>query len=82
MWLNLRRLYALQDLVCGPRHEGQLRLVELRYELLCAVFLNFFVSNYWLDSGIGIVHQQLVYRLNLLLSLRLHWALPHSISGL
>jgi small basic protein len=69
-------------LVCGPWHEGQLSLVELRDELICAILLNFFVSNDGLDGGIRIVHQKLVYRLDLLLSLRLDWALTHSISGL
>ena len=69
-------------MVCGPWHEGQLRLVELRDELICAILLNFFVSYDGLDCGIRIVHQELVYRLDLLLSLRLDGAFPHSISSL
>ena len=82
MRLDLRRLYALEDLLGGPWHEGQLRLVELRDELLCAILLNFFVSNYGLDGRIRIVHQELINRLDLLLSLRLDRGLPHGISGL
>ena len=57
MWLDLRGIYALLDLICGPWHEGQLRLVELRDELICAILLYFFVSNNGLDGSIRIVHQ-------------------------
>jgi hypothetical protein len=63
MLLELRGLHLVHHRVEGPRKERERILIVLKDLFHCG-FLYLFISYDWLDGGVGVVGQQLVYGLD------------------